>query len=113
MPTADDRALQSNLRQMQRLFGKKIMEAKILRRALKRADGQKNISCELLAPGTKAVCETLGVARSIGQSATIRGAIALSILDGTARENSPWRLEHRSPDPGTPDDSALGVVGIT
>ena len=41
VPASDYRALQSQLREMQRLLGKKTMEAEILREALELAGGQK------------------------------------------------------------------------
>jgi transposase len=45
VPASDYRALQVQLREMQRLLGKKTMEAEILKEALELASGQKNISC--------------------------------------------------------------------
>ena len=45
VPASDYRALQIQLREMQRLLGKKTMEAEILKVALELASGQKNISC--------------------------------------------------------------------
>ena len=45
VPASDYRALQSQLREMQRLLGKKTMEAEILREALESPAAKKNISC--------------------------------------------------------------------
>ena len=45
VPASDYRALQGQVREMQRLLGKKTMEAEILKEALELAGGQKNISC--------------------------------------------------------------------
>ena len=41
VPASDYRALQSQMREMQRLLGKKTMEAEILKEALELAGGQK------------------------------------------------------------------------
>jgi putative transposase len=67
-PASDYRALQAQLREMQRLLGKKTMEAEILKEALEVAAQKKNrVARALLQLGRwpmKAVCEALGVTRS-------------------------------------------------
>ena len=50
VPASDYRALQGQLREMQRLLGKKTMEAEILREALDLADGQKKHLVRALSP---------------------------------------------------------------
>ena len=50
VPASDCRALQGQIREMQRLLGKKTMEAEILREALELADGQKKHLVRALSP---------------------------------------------------------------
>lgn len=45
VPTSDYRALQAQVKELQRLLGKKTMEGEILKEALELANGQKNACC--------------------------------------------------------------------
>ncbi len=68
VPASEYRALQAQVKELQRLLGKKTMEGEILKEALEIASGPKtHAALNLAAEGRfamKAVCETLGVARS-------------------------------------------------
>jgi hypothetical protein len=77
VPASDYRALQIQLRDAQRLLGKKTMEAEILKEALDIAGGQKNIGC----------------ARSLRP----RGISD----EGGLRRPGRFPLEHRGPPPGS------------
>ncbi|RVQ36443.1 IS3 family transposase [Sinorhizobium meliloti] len=69
VPASEYRALQAQVKELQRLLGKKTMESEILKEALEIAGGPKkaDVALDLSSEGNfgmKAVCETLGVARS-------------------------------------------------
>ncbi|WP_322886824.1 IS3 family transposase (plasmid) [Sinorhizobium medicae] len=69
VPASEYRALQAQVKELQRLLGKKTMESEILKEALEIAGGPKktDVALNLSSEGNfgmKAVCETLGVARS-------------------------------------------------
>ncbi|MQX62307.1 IS3 family transposase [Sinorhizobium meliloti] len=69
VPACEYRALQAQVKELQRLLGKKTMESEILKEALEIAGGPKktDVALDLSSEGNfgmKAVCETLGVARS-------------------------------------------------
>jgi transposase len=69
VPASEYRSLQNQVKELQRLLGKKTMEGEILKEALEIATGPKKTSVALvvIAEGRfpmTAVCETLGVARS-------------------------------------------------
>ncbi|MBW9089614.1 IS3 family transposase [Rhizobium wenxiniae] len=69
VPASEYRALQNQVKELQRLLGKKTMEGEILKEALEIASGFKKtpVALALAAEGRfamTAVCETLGVARS-------------------------------------------------
>ncbi|MBX4935218.1 IS3 family transposase [Rhizobium bangladeshense] len=69
VPASEYRALQNQVKELQRLLGKKTMEGEILKEALEIASGFKKtpVALALVAEGRfamTAVCETLGVARS-------------------------------------------------
>ncbi|NVM42324.1 IS3 family transposase [Ochrobactrum intermedium] len=69
VPASEYRALQAQVKELQRLLGKKTMEGEILKEALEIANGPKKTTAalNLAAQGRfamKALCETLGVARS-------------------------------------------------
>ncbi len=68
VPASEYRALQAQVKELQRLLGKKTMESEILKEALEIAGGPKKRMLRSISSegdfGMKAVCETLGVARS-------------------------------------------------
>jgi transposase-like protein len=68
VPASEYRALQNQVKELQRLLGKKTMKGEILKEALEIATGPKNICClAVIAEGKfpmTAVCETFDVARS-------------------------------------------------
>jgi len=69
VPASEYRALQNQVKELQRLLGKKTMEGEILKEALEIASWSKKtpVALALVAEGwfaMTAVCETLGVARS-------------------------------------------------
>ena len=69
VPASEYRSLQGQVRELQRLLGKKTMEAEILKEALEVSAGSKKhlVAVAVVAEGRfpmKTVCEVLGVARS-------------------------------------------------
>jgi len=69
VPASDYRALQSQVRELHRLLGKKTLEAEILKEALEHATGSKKTAAAaaVAAEGRfamKTVAEVIGVARS-------------------------------------------------
>ncbi|KAB2704512.1 IS3 family transposase [Ochrobactrum sp. WV_118_8] len=69
VPASEYRALQNQVKELQRLLGKKTMEGEILKEALEIATGFKKTDVALALSSErdfrmKTVCETLGVARS-------------------------------------------------
>jgi Transposase len=68
VPASDYRALQSQVRELQRLLGKKTLEAEILKEALEYATGSKNgCGVAVAAEGRflmKSVAEVIGVSRA-------------------------------------------------
>ena len=117
------RALQSQVRELQRLLGKKTMEAEILKEALEVAAGPKKatVALAVVAQGRfamKAVCEMLGVARS-NIAERVAGPLASSALGpaAAARRRARRRDQggHRrhadlwlSPRPGDPAPQGTG-----
>ena len=69
VPASEYRSLQGQIRELQRLLGKKTMEAEILKEALEVSAGSKKhlVAVAVVAEGRfpmKTVCDVLGVARS-------------------------------------------------